>query len=158
MCSARRIQSAQSPAGEDASPTAVAERPSFGEHGGLRASDAEREAAAAELRVHAGTGRLDVEELDARLGAVLGARTRSEVAAVLSDLPAASPTARRAAATPSRAGNELHAYAAVMLMLLAIWVLSGAGHFWPIYPALGWGLPLLLGHGHARRRRLTAGP
>ena len=120
--------------------------------GAMRTSDAEREAAAEELRFHAATGRLDVEELDARLGAVLSARTRADVDAVFGDLPTISRT-DRSVPTPSRAqAPELHAYAAVMLLLLAIWLFTGAGHFWPLYPALGWGLPLLLRRDHAIRR------
>jgi hypothetical protein len=41
------------------------------------------------LRVAAGDGRLTLEELDERVGAALAARTYSELAALVSDLPAA---------------------------------------------------------------------
>lgn len=160
MCSSSRTHLAQrSSTGEGRAPTAVhpaSLRP--GEPAGsVRASDAEREAATAELRTHAAAGRLDVDELDARLETVLAARTRAEVAAALGDLPAAGETRATRAPSARRSGGGLHAFVGVMLLLLAIWALTGAGHFWPLYPALGWGLPLLLGHGAHSRRRLTAG-
>ena len=122
----------------------------------LRASDGEREAAAEALRVHAAAGRLDFEELDARTGAVLSARTRADLHAALADLPAVAP--RSAVTTPRRSAGEARAYAAVMILLLAIWLLTGAGHFWPLYPAIGWGLPLLLGRSRSARPRMTAVP
>jgi hypothetical protein len=57
----------------------------------MRVSDAEREAAAAELREHFASGRLDQEELDERLSAVFAARTRGELSALFTDLPSAGP-------------------------------------------------------------------
>lgn len=126
--------------------------------GSMRVSDAEREAAAGELRAHAATGRLDVDELDARLGAVLGARTHAQVESALSDLPATGATMVPVKRPPRRAEGGIRAYALVMLLLLTIWLLTGAGHFWPLYPALGWGLPLMLGRSCGPRRRLTTGP
>lgn len=115
----------------------------------LRASDAERDAAAAELQVHAAAGRLDVDELDERMSAVLTARTRADIGGALEDLPETSP----AAATPavSRA-HGANAYLAVIVLLVTIWVLSGGGHFWPLYPAIGWGLPLLINRSRATTR------
>ena len=161
MCPSRSIDRATAvadagrPSARPAGSSALADPPASRDAsaGSLRASDAERESAADELRAHAADGRLTVDELDSRLGAVLSARTRAEVDAVLGDLPAPANPIR-----PVRtAGRELHAYVAVMLLLLAIWALTGAGHFWPLYPALGWGLPLLAGRDHARRRRVTTG-
>jgi hypothetical protein len=55
----------------------------------MRVSDAEREAAAAELREHFASGRLDQEELNERLSAVFAARTRGDLNALFADLPAA---------------------------------------------------------------------
>ena len=55
----------------------------------MRVSDAEREAAAAELREHFASGRLDQEELDERLSAALTARTRGDLNALFADLPSA---------------------------------------------------------------------
>ena len=58
----------------------------------MRVSDAEREAAAAELREHFASGRLDQEELNERLSAVFAARTRGDLNAIFTDLPSAGHT------------------------------------------------------------------
>ena len=55
----------------------------------MRVGDAEREAAAAELREHFASGRLDQEELETRLSAVFAARTRGDLSTLFTDLPAA---------------------------------------------------------------------
>ena len=55
----------------------------------MRVSDAEREAAVAELREHFASGRLDQEELNERLSAVFAARTRGDLNAQFTDLPSA---------------------------------------------------------------------
>ena len=41
-------------------------------------------------------------------------------------------------------------YGIVNTMLVVIWLASGAGYFWPIWPILGWGVALAL---HAWRVR-----
>jgi hypothetical protein len=51
------------------------------------ASDDEREAIVETLRYHHGTGRLTLAELDERVGAAYAARTRDQLAALLTDLP-----------------------------------------------------------------------
>jgi DUF1707 SHOCT-like domain len=53
----------------------------------MRVSDAEREAAAAELREHFASGRLNQDELDERLAAVFSAKTRGDLNALFTDLP-----------------------------------------------------------------------
>ena len=102
----------------------------------LRASDAEREFAVGVLREHGGAGRLDVEELEQRVGAAYAARTHGELQDLLRDLPA-SPPARRAPARPVRqtAGGDSGwpAFIAVNVLLVAIWAFSGAGYFWPAW-------------------------
>lgn len=65
----------------------------------MRVSDAEREAAAAELREHFASGRLDQEELDERLSMVFAARTRGDLNAIFTDLPSAGH-ARAGAGAP----------------------------------------------------------
>src|SRR5579871_6323409 len=57
----------------------------------MRVSDAEREAAAAELREHFTSGRLDQEELDERLAAIFAAKTRGDLNALFTDLPSSGP-------------------------------------------------------------------
>ncbi|MHB8244813.1 MAG: DUF1707 SHOCT-like domain-containing protein [Acidimicrobiales bacterium] len=53
----------------------------------IRASDAERSHAAETLSTHFAEGRLDEDELDARLQAAMSAKTRGELVPLLSDLP-----------------------------------------------------------------------
>jgi hypothetical protein len=53
----------------------------------LRASDAERDAAAAELSDHYQAGRLDQGEFDDRLTLAFQARTRGDLTQLLADLP-----------------------------------------------------------------------
>jgi uncharacterized protein DUF1707 len=52
-----------------------------------RASDADRDIAADVLCAAVGDGRLTLDELDERLGAALSARTITELAALIADLP-----------------------------------------------------------------------
>jgi hypothetical protein len=100
----------------------------------LRASDAERERTVDALRSHAAAGRLDAEELEERLGRALAARSRSDLAALLEDVPetrGAPAVARR-----RRPGKDPRALLAVAVLLVAIWAVSGAGYFWPMWPLL----------------------
>jgi len=115
----------------------------------IRASDAERERVATLLRGHAADGRLDVDELEERLHGVYAARTLGELEALTSDLPAQAPSRSE---TPARRGGwgmreRVGSYLAVMALLVAIWALTGAEYFWPMWPALGWGIALLTGKG-----------
>lgn len=65
---------------------------------GLRASDTDRERAAAVLQAATADGRVSAEELEERLEKVYTAKSRGELAAVVQDLQAAMPTARPTAA------------------------------------------------------------
>jgi Domain of unknown function (DUF1707) len=69
------------------------------EPGEVRASDADRDEAAAAIGAHWTAGRLDEGELDRRIGAAYAARTRGELAELMRDLPAgarrAGPAKRR---------------------------------------------------------------
>jgi hypothetical protein len=56
----------------------------------LRASDAQRDSAAAEIREHYAAGRLSDDELTERLDAVYQARTQGELRELRRDLPALS--------------------------------------------------------------------
>ncbi|HLG92091.1 MAG TPA: DUF1707 domain-containing protein [Acidimicrobiales bacterium] len=53
----------------------------------LRASDADRDQVASELREHCAAGRVTVEELSERLDQVFRARTFGDLASVMHDLP-----------------------------------------------------------------------
>ena len=69
----------------------------------LRASHADRDKIAEQLRVAAGDGRLTMDELDERLEKALEARTGSELAALVTDLPAAPAGSALAAVAPPQA-------------------------------------------------------
>jgi Domain of unknown function (DUF1707) len=68
----------------------------------MRVGDAEREAAAAELREHYASGRLTLDELNERVGKAFAAKTRGDLSALMTDLPSARPGASgaQAGATP----------------------------------------------------------
>ena len=69
----------------------------------LRIGDAERDAAAADLGEHYVAGRLTIDELHERLGAVFSAKTYVQLARVMADLPGPrrpTPIARAAWAAP----------------------------------------------------------
>jgi hypothetical protein len=55
----------------------------------MRVGDAEREAAAAEVREHFASGRLTQDELNQRLDQTFAAKTRADLNAVFHDLPSA---------------------------------------------------------------------
>jgi hypothetical protein len=109
--------------------------------GSVRASDADREAVVQALRQHATAGRLDADELDARLESALAAHTHGELAALVDDLPGVSvPRPER---PPDRRVERLWvAHRAGLATLffvvcVVVWLLSGAdGHFWPAWVIL----------------------
>ena len=115
-----------------------------------RASDAERERVATALRDHAGDGRLDPEELDKRLDLAYSARTRGDLVPLLADLPSDEDRPRPHRDDP----GSLPPVIFISLVLVAIWAMSGAGYFWPMWPI---GAMLLAGiashadHRHKRR-------
>ena len=104
----------------------------------MRASDTERDEVVEDLRGHAADGRLDLAELEERVAAALHARTQDELARLTADLPA------RQRRRPRRR-TDLRPYLVLMVLLIAIWAVTGAGYFWPVWPMLGWGVPLMLG-------------
>jgi len=103
----------------------------------LRASDAERERTVDALRAHSTAGRLEAEELEERLGLALAARSRADLAALVEDLP---DPPRRPVAAPSRSrrhgGKDPRALLPIAVLLVAIWVVTGMGYFWPVWPLL----------------------
>jgi hypothetical protein len=72
-----------------------------GESGGIRASDAERDATVEQLRDAAGEGRLTLEEFSGRMELATTAKTRSELDQLLTDLPANAGRGAAAAASSS---------------------------------------------------------
>ena len=118
----------------------------------LRASDAERERAAQDIREHFAAGRLTDDELDDRVQAAYAARTEGELRTLLSDLPKlpASPAQQKAELAQRRRHlqrrmlQEAGGGSSAFVICTAIWLASGAsGFFWPIFVALAVVIPLL---------------
>ncbi len=99
-----------------------------------------------------------------RLAATYAATTLPELAPITADLP---ETTRPGAGKPPAPGGRssvfdhpllqddafrwhLTMYLLIIGMLVGIWLLSGAGHFWPFYPAAGWGIAVGM-HAEATR-------
>jgi hypothetical protein len=100
----------------------------------LRASDEDRERAARSLRAHFAAGRLPADEFERRVANVYAARTRQELARLLSDLPADRlRRAMRSLYFGQRTALRYHAatYVTVNGTLLGVWELAGHGVFWP---------------------------
>jgi Domain of unknown function (DUF1707) len=115
----------------------------------LRASDTERESTVTLLREHGAAGRLDVDELEQRIGAAYGARTRGDLAALLDDLPSA-PARQTRPVVRNRThrthhGGDWGLFLRVSVLLILIWAVTGADYFWPVWPILGWGIALTMG-------------
>lgn len=121
---------------------APGDEPSPG-RGDLRASDAERDRAVEALREHAQAGRLSSEELEQRVELALTATTRADLAVLTRDLP----EPRRPAVARGYPG-----VVPIAVLLVAIWALTGAGYFWPLWPLL-WFAFARAGH-----RRVTRYP
>jgi Domain of unknown function (DUF1707)/2TM domain len=111
----------------------------------VRIGDEERERAVAQLHEHAARGRLDPEELDERVERALQARTRSDLAPLLRDLPAArhgTGVRRRPRRDVAGFKRHLGLFAVMALFFVVLWALSGGGSFWPAWAVLGWGIAI----------------
>jgi hypothetical protein len=128
--------------------------------GALRASDADREIVHRTLGSAYADGRLTREEFDQRSDAVLGARTLSELPALMADLvPVPGPagalpaTVEDSAALQARAVEAYRSdrreaawgfVSASIVCWVIWWITSGGGGFpWPVFVMLGTGLHLL---------------
>lgn len=109
----------------------------------LRASDADREQLATELRAHAVAGRIDTDELEARVQSAYSARTLGELDALRRDLPAtpeqvALAMRERRAQLVRRTVRETGGSLGLFVLCTAIWAGSGAnGFFWPLFVVIG---------------------
>jgi hypothetical protein len=112
--------------------------PGAGEHR-IRASDEEREQIAHILRTAMTEGRLNLEDGEERLAAAYAATFREDLTPLTADLPGGG---RHALAHTPEAMNfarrhlRRHAGTVVLvaLILVGLWVLSGAAFFWPAIP------------------------
>ena len=122
----------------------------------VRASDADRERVAAILRGAAGQGLLTLAEVDERLARVYAATYVGDLAPLTADLPESghrfAPVdlrARSRARAVARA--HLAGYVGLVLLMVGIWVATGADYyFWPVWPAIGM-LPAVISHLAAAR-------
>jgi hypothetical protein len=73
--------------------------------GGIRASDAERDATVERLSAATGDGRLTLEEFSQRMEQTTSARTRAELDRLVADLPADAATAGTEVAGLPRPGR-----------------------------------------------------
>jgi hypothetical protein len=116
----------------------------------VRASDAEREAVATQLRDAAAAGRLSIGEADERMAAAYAAVTRAELAPLTADLPAdvrSGPPPSRPQLSPS-ARRRLAVHAAVVFVLAVFlvtrWAVGEVPWFWPAGPLFWLGLSLVV--------------
>lgn len=116
----------------------------------MRASDKDREQIVDRLRVAMDEGRLTLHEFDSRLQQVYSAKTYGELEPVLSDLPVQRVKSGRAVAATEPPSIPVWVkimwtpWVFVNLLVLVIWLATGAGYFWPIWVEAPWGLALLI--------------
>ncbi len=70
--------------------------------GDVRVSDAERDDAVSQLSEHFQAGRLTTDEFDERAGLALAAKTRGDLASLMTDLPGGAHGLARQAANPAQ--------------------------------------------------------
>jgi uncharacterized protein DUF1707/2TM domain-containing protein len=102
--------------------------------GEVRASDADRESAAARLKAHYTAGRLSHEELEERLDAAY---------ALFADLPW-DRGARLAVMHRTAVRAHALSYGVVNSALVATWALTDNADFWPAWSIFPWGAGLAL--------------
>ena len=108
-------------------------------HSSLRASDADRDAAAERLRRAAVEGRLEPEELEDRLHTALRARTYGDLQRLLNDLPPQPAVWKRDRAPAPRAalGVALRVVLVLVLVAVALVVAAMMAAWWMLW-ALVW--------------------
>lgn len=103
------------------------------------------------LRKAAGEGQIDLDELEQRIAATYEARTLPDLVPLTADLPEPETARPPAPSAPTErpsvfddAGFRAHftCYALVMIFLIGIWLMTGAGYFWPFFPGAGWGIAI----------------
>lgn len=123
----------------------------------MRVGDAERRDVTDQLSEHFAAGRLNHSEFTERTADALGARTRGELEIVLDDLPpllssstpepsmarSPEPVDPRTSPRAQWRRSKLYTWAAFAVFFTLLWVLTGAGYFWPVWPILGWGVAVV---------------
>jgi hypothetical protein len=140
----------------------------------MRASDADRDKVAEELREHCAQGRITMDELQERLEAVYAAKTLGALRDVTADLPETDlyelpvPATLKAGVAPARRpsaaldrpglrGGPLAVYTTVNLITFTIWLITcvSTGELlfpWWIWVAGPWGAVILAGAVFGSRR------
>ena len=123
----------------------------------VRVGDAERDRVIDQLADHHAAGRLTLAEFEDRMAAASTARTGADLAVLTADLPAPMVPQRPARPATWRLDLDpaVRTYLAVMALLWLIWLLTGTGYPWPIWPMLGWGIGVA---GHHRRSPARPAP
>lgn len=126
----------------------------------LRVGDDERRAVVDQLRSHLGAGRLDLDEFEDRTAQALAARTVADLVPLTADLPTLrsgpkGPPVRvrqQEAAQGWELAWRIHrgVWGVLSLFFVAIWLVSGGGYFWPIWPILGIGVSVGI-HGAVKK-------
>jgi hypothetical protein len=115
----------------------------------VRIGDAERDQVIDQLADHHAAGRLTLPEFEDRMASAWTARTGADLAVLVEDLP--SPRPPRSPARPParrlRLDPGVRTYLAVMALLWLVWLVTGAGYPWPIWPMLGWGIGVVSAQG-----------
>jgi hypothetical protein len=88
----------------------------------LRASDADREAVVERLRVAAIEGRLDAEELEARVSAAYAARLGSELERLTADVTPPPPAFAPPPVFVQRRTTRINPYAIASLVMSLLWL------------------------------------
>jgi hypothetical protein len=101
----------------------------------LRAADADRERVAKLVQAAGADGRLTLEEIEDRLGAVYAAKYTDELKVFTADLPAEKAPSVRFGQFRHPA-LRVHAVLAALLAVLFVvrWAVSDVPYFWPIAP------------------------
>jgi len=115
----------------------------------IRASDAEREQLAGELREHLLAGRLTSAEFEERVDRAYHASTRADLDALRADLPMSpavlnAELAKRRATLRGRLVREGEGAVGASAVAVGVWAASGAdGSFWPIWVILATAVPVI---------------